>query len=359
MIASCNDTTPVVDYIYLRYFIEPEPTYSLGGEECAPEPPSGWIAFASNADGDWDIWAVRPDGTGLRQLTDMPGEEVCPYWSPDSTKIVYPTNNTPYGTLAQLRVYDWFTGANTKIYDAHDYQGQNFGSYMVSHPAWSPDAGKILFREDASYNNPHITVINADGTGRAIVPVQSGYVSAPSWSPSGTAFVYDRRNSGASYTHDLWIYDFTATGDIMNGINHRLTAGACSESTTKFEPDWMPSGNVVFAWGHNLVIIDPGQSPNWRDPPISDLSDPHVTRLTDDAIYPSLRYADPSWSPDLSHITYARSSVDGPYDLWVMDASGSNLYQLTATSYGEQNPEWGNPPPEPPCHVVYPNRLAM
>ena len=33
MIASCNGTTPVVDYIYLRYFIEPEPGCSLGEEE--------------------------------------------------------------------------------------------------------------------------------------------------------------------------------------------------------------------------------------------------------------------------------------------------------------------------------------
>jgi len=38
MIASCNGTTPVVDYVYLRYFIEPEPNYTLGEEEYVCEP---------------------------------------------------------------------------------------------------------------------------------------------------------------------------------------------------------------------------------------------------------------------------------------------------------------------------------
>ena len=117
----------------------------------------------------------------------------------------------------------------------------------------------------------------------------------------------------------------------MNGNNIRLTAGAGSESTTKFGPDWMPSGSIVFSWGHNLVKIDPGQSPNWRDPPISDLSDSCVTPLTDDAIYQSLMYQYPSWSPDLSQIVCSRYSA-GKWKLWVIDARGNNGYQLTTLS---------------------------
>jgi Tol biopolymer transport system component len=293
--------------------------------------PTGWIAF--NSSQDENIWAIRPDGTYLRQLTNQPGVENFPQWSPDSTKIVYGT-----ATGCQLWVYDWFTGTNTNIYDADDYGG----AYQVGFPSWSPDGSKILFREDASYNNPHITVINADGTGRAVVPVQSGYVGSPSWSPTGTTFVYDRRNSGLSYTPDLWIYDFTATGDIMSGVNHRLTEGASSESTCKFGADWTPSGDIVFGWGHNLAVLDPGEFPNWGDP-----SNPDVTFLTSDASYPSLVYEHPSWSPDMEYIVYRRNS-----DLWVMDYSGSSYYQLTALSGSEEFPDWGNPVPAPGAVVL-------
>ena len=86
---------------------------------------TGWIAFGSTQDGDWDIWAIRPDGTGLRQLSNLPGHQIAAQWSPDSTKILYSSDN------AQLSVYDWVAGTNTKIYDAHDYEGHDHGSYGV------------------------------------------------------------------------------------------------------------------------------------------------------------------------------------------------------------------------------------
>jgi hypothetical protein len=306
------------------------------------QPAEGWIAFGSNRDGDDDIWAIRPDGTGLRQLTDLPGGECSlPQWSPDSTKIVYGRSHG----VVQIWVYDWFAGTNSKIYDAHDYEGQDLGSYDVWRPVWSPDGSKILYTEEFRYNDPHIMVINADGTGRAIVPVQSGFVTIPSWCPTGTAFVYNRRN-GASFSEDLWIYDFTATGDIMNGVSHQLTQGADSESTIKYYADWTPNGDIVFIWGHNLAIIDPGESPNWTGP-VSNPSDPHVTFLTNDASLPSPRYLWPSWSPDLSQIVYGYYTGTS-WDLWIMDSSGGNRYTLIATSYQEACPDWGNPTPQPP-----------
>jgi Tol biopolymer transport system component len=322
----------------------------------SPKPAEGWIVFASNQDGDDDIWAVSPDATGLRQLTNLPGGECSlPQWSPDSTKIVYGRSHG----VVQIWVYDWFAGTNAKIYDAHDYEGQDLGSYDLWRPVWSPDGSKILYTEEFSYNDPHIMVINADGTGRAIVPVQSGFVTIPSWCPSGTAFVYNRR-SGASYSEDLWIYDFTATGDIMNGVNHRLTDGADSESTIKYYADWTPSGDIVFVWGHNLAIIDPGQSPNWNGP-VSNPVDPHVTFLTNDASLPSPRYLWPSWSSDLSQIVYGYYTGIS-WDLWIMDASGGNRHPLIATSYSEASPDWGNPrpgiPTEPPVADAGENQVV-
>jgi len=297
----------------------------------------GWITFGSTQEGDWDIWAVRPDGTGLKQLTNLPGMQLEPQWSPDSRKIMY-TSSGPSGggTRSQLWVYDWATGTSTKIYDAHDYQGQNLGSFDLMQPSWSPDGNKILFREDSSYNNPHITLINADGTGRQIVPAQSGFVTHPSWALNGKAFVYDRRNSGLSYTHDLWVYDFTQTGDILSGTNHRLTQGAGSESTTKNNPDWMPGGDIVFTWGHNLAIIDPGHSPTWGNP-----ASPDVTFLTNEGTY-----EEASWSPDLSHLIYERS-LNGNYDLWTMDLTTQAQTRVISLPGDQANPDWGNPVPVP------------
>jgi Tol biopolymer transport system component len=38
----------------------------------------GKVAFVDHHDGDWDLYIVDKDGTGLRQLTDLPSDEYAP-----------------------------------------------------------------------------------------------------------------------------------------------------------------------------------------------------------------------------------------------------------------------------------------
>lgn len=57
-----------------------EPAWSPSGEE---------LAFASNKTGTFEIWAVRADGTGLRQVTSGPGAKTRPAWSPDGRRLIF------------------------------------------------------------------------------------------------------------------------------------------------------------------------------------------------------------------------------------------------------------------------------
>jgi Tol biopolymer transport system component len=52
-------------------------------------PDGGKIAFTSNRSGNYDIWTVNPDGTGLTRLTSSSMMEKSPSWSPDGTRIAY------------------------------------------------------------------------------------------------------------------------------------------------------------------------------------------------------------------------------------------------------------------------------
>jgi Tol biopolymer transport system component len=54
---------------------ETYPTWSADGE---------WVAFASDRDGDMEIYAVRKDGTDLRQLTNNDDPDIEPNWLPVS-----------------------------------------------------------------------------------------------------------------------------------------------------------------------------------------------------------------------------------------------------------------------------------
>ena len=52
-------------------------------------PKGDLIAFTSNRDGDYEIYAIRPDGTGLTRLTNSLGSNAHAAWSPDGKWIAF------------------------------------------------------------------------------------------------------------------------------------------------------------------------------------------------------------------------------------------------------------------------------
>jgi serine/threonine-protein kinase len=59
------------------------PAFSPNGQQ---------IAFMSRRDGNWNIYVVNSDGTGLRQLTEDPAQDGLPAWSPDGRAIAFVSN---------------------------------------------------------------------------------------------------------------------------------------------------------------------------------------------------------------------------------------------------------------------------
>ena len=70
------------------------------------------------------IWTVRPDGAGLRQLNRLPGGAASPSWSPDGRRLAFTTRTAgtrrrrddarrrlgpahPHAPWVQLRAPDW------------------------------------------------------------------------------------------------------------------------------------------------------------------------------------------------------------------------------------------------------------
>ena len=85
------------------------PTWSPKGDE---------ISFSSDReDSDWEIYAIHPDGTGLRRLTHLPGNDAHSSWSPDGQWLAFatgmsgfkdemalhPHNPQSYGEIAVMR----------------------------------------------------------------------------------------------------------------------------------------------------------------------------------------------------------------------------------------------------------------
>jgi Tol biopolymer transport system component len=136
-----------------------------------------WIAFiALPPSGDPLLAVIRPDGTDEHVLPASAGAgnglRGTQLWSPDDTnRLLYGIGFTDEGLGDAIAVMDVDTGVETILSDQPgitEHRG-----------AWSPDGTRIAY-----HSGDDIAVINADGTGRSVLPDRLSQGSI-AWSPDG------------------------------------------------------------------------------------------------------------------------------------------------------------------------------
>jgi TolB protein len=177
-----------------------------------------------------DIYSIRPDGTDLRPLATLAGDELNPEWSPDGRQIAY-----------------WRAAANTYELWLMDADGGAKRHFPLPFPLngvrWSPD-GKYLAVENQTTGLPQhhgIWLIHAAGTGlRALSPncTSDGTCAGPEyseaeWSPDGKQVAFTIRNIEGTTTN-IGVINPGGTGFIVfpNGD------GCCVD--TAATPHWSP-----------------------------------------------------------------------------------------------------------------------
>ncbi len=109
--------------------------------------PNGqWIYFSADNGAKWDIYRIKPDGTGLENLTNTPlSDEFSINVSPDGTKMVYELDDVSTITQLYEKNSDG-TGTPIKITnslgDSGDYSGAGW-------PDYSSDGKKLAYVEFA------------------------------------------------------------------------------------------------------------------------------------------------------------------------------------------------------------------
>ena len=156
-----------------------------------------------------DVWIMNADGTDQRNLTDTPGNDQHPRFSPDQKHIVFDSNRD------DPRENDDAWQQNYEIYimpvDGGDATRlTNWGAWDM-YPSLSPDGRKLAWRrtlpiEGQQRGNFEIFVKDLETGVEANISTSDASDTNPHWSPTGEWIVFaSNRNRETGRSADLYI----------------------------------------------------------------------------------------------------------------------------------------------------------
>jgi Tol biopolymer transport system component len=126
------------------------------------------ITFATDRDGNFEIYAMNADGSGQTRLTRNVASDYGPAWSPDRSRIAFHSDRDGN---AEIYVMNANGSGQTNVTNNPAYD---------NYPAWSPDGSKIAFRSARDGNND-IYVMDADGTDQDRLTSSAAIDRCPDW----------------------------------------------------------------------------------------------------------------------------------------------------------------------------------
>lgn len=209
----------------------------------AEAPTRAKIVFTSTRDGNGEIYMMNADGSGEVRLTDHPGDDFDPVWSPTGEHIAFVSEREHQG-----------------LYDIYlmDADGQNIRrafsdvEYRTA-PTWSPDGEQIAYHTYSPVPDWAV-YFNRLGGGKperlAEATMRRG--GFPSWSPDGTEIAFtdvvegrfvvaDPRIAVAPIEMHIWIIN------LQTREKERLLPRLRSGDT--YYPVWSPDATkLAFYW---------------------------------------------------------------------------------------------------------------
>lgn len=375
-----------------------------GGTEAYPSlsPDGKSLLFAAKSDADDDIFLQRIGGTNAQNLTpDSKGDDTMPVYSPNGELIAFRSEREPKGIYVMgatgenpKRVSDFgfspsWSPDGKEIVVATNHQSvpsvkslsalwiinveSSAKSMLVDgvalQPSWSPDGKRIAFWYTENRGKRIVATISAKGGEPVIFAETSNTNWNPVWSPDGKYLYYasdrggnmafwrgliDSETGAPSGEHELvptpakfnrhlafsrdgkrMVYVQTENQSNIKTapfdvINEKIAAEPFSVTRGDFEftaPELSPDGTKFVA---RLIR-------KTQDDIVSiNVDGTGIRDLTNDTAFD--RY--PRWSHDGKRIAFA-SDRSGNYEVWYMDADGTNLRQITDVKTGQGSfPIW-------------------
>jgi hypothetical protein len=242
-------------------------------------------------------------------------------WYPNSCEVLYATMNGPN---PGLWLVDVRTGDHFVLATEDQARGQ------IDSGAVSPDGQRVIFSAWAGFGaEPKTWKVNTDGSGLQLLSEPTGQpILEITWSPDGAQVAYlgdglsvmdpDGHHQRVLSTKFYWGYGFypvwSPDGRIITFVGREpLLPGEAEPALIGYDEDSL-RGNIYLvdiATGQERLLVPGSMEGN----------------------------IDPTWSPDGSRIAFV-SNRSGSLEIWVINADGSGLRQITDDGTMKRYPMW-------------------
>ena len=198
-------------------------------EQMAVGSPSGrWIAYA-RAEGDIShIWVMSRDGHRQLMLTDGPGSFVQPTWSPDGARLAFAGNRGDGWGIYMLSLADGGVG-KVNIQDDMPWRAAH-------NPDWSWATDRIAYDAHGVDGGASIFDMKPDGTDVRQITANPDADRLPGWAPDGKRITFwGARQEQSVFIATVGVY--TAT---------QLLPASLAPTT----PAWPPGGEMILFTGY-------------------------------------------------------------------------------------------------------------
>ncbi len=281
-------------------------------------PDGSQIAFTSRRDGNNEIYLMDPYGNNIKRLTNNTVDDFAPTWSPDGKQIAFVSDRDNSTGVYSIYIMN---AAASWVKRLTNDGGNDYS------PEWSPDGSQIVFRSVVKGQFDIFTVGIDGGDPINLTNTSASEERSPSWSPDGSLIAFQ-----TDYDGNWEIYTMSADGS--NRVN--LTNNPADDQF----PYWKPAPASTLT---RLAFVSSMDGDLALYSIVTDGT--MLTRLTSD----TMLIMNPVWSPDSNKIAFegcmgGSMGSDCPagvsFDIFVMNANGSNLKNITNDPSSDRFPAW-------------------
>jgi dipeptidyl aminopeptidase/acylaminoacyl peptidase len=215
------------------------PPFSLGGgDDYAISPDGAEACYAANADPvaatstNSDLYAISigggPEGHPARKITNNPGADSGPQYSPDGKYLAWRAQIRPGYESDRWRLWV-MERATGRVADLTENMDRWVGSF-----AWSPDSASLFFTSE-DRGRQSIQFKSAKGGEARVAVSGDNHLDEMQFTPDGKTLIYTQQSG----TQPAGIYRASSSGGAAVALTHINDAVLSSHEMTPLEEFWV------------------------------------------------------------------------------------------------------------------------